>query len=201
MMRSLLVNTARPLPHVQAASVRWIAGALALTLLAWLAALAGLLALANRVHDDVPALLAVKLPLLQSKPELIFGGESRTVYQVDAALAAQLIGKPQGAAVNIAYDAGEPLALLAAMRPEPERFKDAHVVVSVAPFLFNEGVRSAAVYPQDVAARLGVFEQMISFLPLRVGTLIRTIREAFNAKLAADQHVDAGPQPANFGLT
>ena len=48
-----------------------------------------LLAVANRVHDDVPQLLAIKLPLLQTRPELIFGGESRTVYQVDAGLAAQ----------------------------------------------------------------------------------------------------------------
>jgi hypothetical protein len=202
MMRSLLANARGPLHHVQSASARWIAGALALSLLAWLAALAGLLAVANRVHDDVPQLLAIKLPLLQSKPELIFGGESRTVYQVDAGLAAQLIGKPAGAAVNIAYDAGEPLALLAAMRRAPDRFRNAQVVVSIAPFLFNEGVRSAAVYPQDVAARLGVFQQMISFLPLRVGTLIRFIREAFNARLSAGQHVaDAGPQPAGFGLT
>src|SRR3954451_21824768 len=127
MMRSLLVNTARPLSRVQALSARWIAAALALTLLAWLAALAGLLAIANRVHDDVPTLLAIKLPLLQSKPELIFGGESRTVYQVDAELAAQLIGRPAGAAVNIANQAGEPLALLAAMRREPARFKNAQV--------------------------------------------------------------------------
>lgn len=201
MMRSLFIDSGAPLRHVQASSARWIAAALALTLLAWLAALAGLLAVANRVHDDVPTLLAVKLPLLQSKPELIFGGESRTVYQVDAGLAAQLIGKPPGAAVNIAYDAGEPLALLAAMRRAPDYFRNAQVVVSVAPFLFNEGVRSAAVYPQDVAARLGVARQMTAFLPLRVGTLIRYIREAFFARLAKDQHVDRGPPPANFGLT
>src|SRR3954470_12656908 len=201
MMRSLFATTAAPLLRLRAASARWIAAALSLTLVAWLFALAALLTVANRVHDDIPALLATKLPLLQSHPELIFAGESRTVYQVDPALAAQLIGKPQGAAVNIAYDAGEPLALLAAMRREPGRFKHAQVVVSVAPFLFNEGVRSAAVYPQDVAARLGVFEQMISFLPLRVGTLIRFIREAFNARLAADQHVADGAPPAAFGLT
>jgi hypothetical protein len=201
MMRMLLANTGGSQFGVQAASARWIAGALALTLAAWLVALAALLAVANRVHDDVPVLLAVKLPLLQSKPELIFGGESRTVYQVDAGLAAQLIGKQPGAAVNIAYDAGEPLALLAAMRRAPERFRNAQVVVSIAPFLFNEGVKSAAVYPQDVAVRLGVAGQMMSFLPLRVGTLIRFIREAFNARLAADQHVADGPQPAGFGLT
>src|SRR3954452_8985226 len=139
MMRSLLVNTARPLPHVQATSARWIAGALALTLFSWLAALAGLLAIANRVHDDVPALLAIKLPLLQSKPELIFGGESRTVYQVDAGLAAQLIGRPAGGGGDNGHYAGEPLALLAAMRREPDRFRNAEVVVSIAPFLFNEG--------------------------------------------------------------
>ena len=130
---------------MQTASARWIAGALALTSAVWLVALAGLLALASRVHDDVPVLLAIKLPLLQSRPELIFAGESRTLYQLDAGLAAQLIGRPQGAVVNIAYDAGEPLALLAAMRRQPDRFQKARVVVSVVPFLFNEGVRSAAV--------------------------------------------------------
>jgi hypothetical protein len=201
MMLGLSISETGSLRRVQAASARWIAGLLALTAAAWLVALAGLLALADRVHDDVPALLAVKLPLLASGPELIFAGESRTVYQVDPSLAAQLIGKPQGAVVNIAYDAGEPLALLAAMRREPDRFVKAHVVVSVAPFLFNEGVRSAAVYPQDVAARLDVIEQMISFLPLRVGTLIRFIREAFAARLAVDQHLaDIGPRPAAFGL-
>jgi hypothetical protein len=201
MMRGLSISEKGSLRRVQAASARWIAGLVALTAMAWLVVLAGLLAIANRVHDDVPVLLAVKLPLLASRPELIFAGESRTVYQVDPSLAAQLIGKPQGSVVNIAYDAGEPLAFLAAMRREPERFLKAHVVVSVAPFLFNEGVRSAAVYPQDVAARLSVVEQMVSYLPLRVGTLIRFIREAFAARLAVDQHLaEAGPQPAALGL-
>jgi hypothetical protein len=164
--------------------------------------LAGLLAVANRVHDDIPAALAIKLPLLASHPELIFAGESRTYYQVDPRLAAQLIGKPPGSAVNIAYDAGEPLALLAAMRRQAKVFRSAHVVVSVAPFLFNEGVRSAAVYPQDVLPRLGVLRQMVSFLPLRVGTLIRFIREAFTSRLAAEQEIaDKAPQPAAFGVS
>jgi hypothetical protein len=201
MMRGLSISDTTTLRRVQAASARSIAATLALTAALWLAALAGLLAIADRVHDDVPVLLAVKLPLLSSRPELIFAGESRTVYQVDPVLAAQLIGRPQGAAVNIGYDAGEPLAVEAAMRREPDRFRNAHVVISVAPFLFNEGVRSAAVYPQDVAARLGVAEQMVSFLPWRVGTLIRFIREAFAARLAAEQHVaDTGPQPAALGV-
>jgi hypothetical protein len=201
MIRGLSLSHLTSLSLVQAVSARWIAAALVLTAVAWLAVLAGLLALAHRVHDDVPALLAIKLPLLASRPELIFAGESRTAYQVDPNLAAQLIGKPPGSAVNLAYDAGEPLAFEAAMHRMPDRFRNAHVVISVAPFLFNEGVRSAAVYPQDVAARLGVAELMRSFLPLRVGTLIRFIREAFAARLAADQHAaDLGPQPVAFGL-
>ena len=148
MTGGLSISDATSLRRVRAASARWIMAALALTAVTWLVVLAGLLAIANRVHDDVPVLLAIKLPLLSSYPELIFAGESRTEYQVDPALAAQLIGKPQGSVVNIAYDAGEPLALLAAMRREPDRFANAHVVVSVVPFLFNEGVRSAAVYPR-----------------------------------------------------
>jgi hypothetical protein len=201
MMRGRSLSHLTSLWHVQTVSARWIAAALALTAVAWLAALAGLLALAHRVHDDVPALLAVKLPLLVSRPELIFAGESRTVYQVDPNLAAQLIGKPPGSAVNLGYDAGEPLAIEAAMHRMPDRFRNAHVVVSVAPFLFNEGVHSATVYPQDVAARLGVIALMRSYLPLRVGTLIRFIREAFAARLAADQHTaELGTQPVAFGL-
>jgi hypothetical protein len=201
MTRGLTISSRATLQRVQSVSARWIAAAVALTGATWLVALACLLAIANRVHDDIPVLLADKLPLLASHPELIFAGESRTAYQVDPVLAAQLTGKPRGAAVNIAYDAGEPLALLAAMRREPDRFLKAHVVVSVAPFLFNEGVRSAAVYPQDVIPRLGVFEEMVSFLPLRVGTLIRFVREAFAARLAAGQPVaDVAQQSVALGL-
>lgn len=185
MTGGLSISGSGLLQRVHAASARWIVAALALTAAAWLVALAGLLAIADRVHDDVPVLLAKELPLLSSHPELIFAGESRTEYQVDPVLAAELLGKPQGSVVNIAYDAGEPLAVVAAMRREPDRFRNAHVVISVAPFLFNEGVRAASVYPLDVAARLGVAEQMTTFLPLRIGTLIRFIREAFASRLCS----------------
>jgi hypothetical protein len=187
---------------VQGRTARWIAGTLVLAGAVWMAGLAGLLAVADRVHVDVPYLLAIKLPLLQSRPTLIFAGESRTEYQVDAELAAKLAGLSAGAAVNLAYDAGEPLAVLAAIRQKPERFGMAHIVISVAPFLFNEGVRSAAVYPQDVVARLSVFDKMTSFLPVRIGTLVRFIREAFNARLAFGQGVaEWASQPPAYGLS
>jgi hypothetical protein len=194
-----LALLARPDP--QGCTARWIAGTIVLTGALWIAGFAGLLAIAARVHVDVPYAQAVKLPLLQSRPDLIFAGESRTEYQVDAELAAKLTGRPAGAAINIAYDAGEPLAVLAAIRQQPELFGKAHVVISVAPFIFNDGVRSAAVYPQDIAARLGVFEQITSFLPLRIGTLIRFIREAFKARLASEQHIaERGLKPPAYGL-
>jgi hypothetical protein len=186
----------------QGGSARWIAATVVLAAALWVAGFAGLLAVADRMHVDIPYLLAIKLPLLQSRPSLIFAGESRTEYQVDANLAAKHAGKSPGAAVNIAYDAGEPLAVLSAVHQQPELFARAHVVISVAPFIFNEGVRSAAVYPQDVAARLGVIEKMTSFLPLRIGTLFRFIREAFNARLASGQHVaEQGALPTDYGLS
>jgi len=198
-MRLLLPSKRSQMPVISGA--RWIALTLALSVVVWLAALAGLLSLARRVHDDVPALLAKKLPLLKTHPSLIFAGESRTAYQVDPVLAAQLMRKRPGDVVNIAYDAGEPLALLAAMQRDPGAFRDAHVVTSVEPFLFNEGVKPASIYPLDVAARLPVADQMTSFLPLRIGTLIRFIREAFASRLAADQDIaDRGPPPPAAGL-
>lgn len=186
---------------VPATSVRWLVATLLLATVFWVAGLALLLGIANRVHVDVPYLLAIKLPLLKSSPELIFAGESRTAYGVDPVLAARLLGEHSGYAVNIAYDAGEPLAVLGAARTKPDVFAKAHVVVSIAPFIFNDGVRSAGVYPQDVAARLGVAEQLISFLPLRVGTLIRYIREAFKARLAEQEGLaEKTRQFGNLGL-
>lgn len=190
-----------PRRGVPAVAARWLFATLLLVVLAWGGGLALLLGIANRMHVDVPYLLAIKLPLLKNNPELIFAGESRTYYGVDAELAAELLGKRPGYAVNIAYDAGEPLATLAAARAEPVAFAKAHVVLSVAPFIFNEGVRSAGVFPQDVLSRLGVGEQLSTFLPLRVGTLIRYIREAFKARLAEQQHIATeSPVPPNQGL-
>lgn len=185
-----------------AASARWVAATLVLIIASWVAGLAALLGVALRVHVDVPYLLAIKLPLLKSNPGLIFAGESRTAYGIDPFVAAQVLGEKPGYAVNIAYDAGEPLATLGAARAYPEVFSKAHVVVSVAPFIFNDGVRSAGVYPQNVAARMSVGEQLTTFLPLRVGTLIRYIREAFRARLAQQQDIAGiASMPANFGLS
>ena len=186
---------------LESRALGWILRTLAITAAIWLAALAGLLGIARKVHVDIPYDLAIKLPLLKYRPDLIFSGESRTEYQLDPALVAKVTGRPFGAAVNIAYDAGEPLAVLAASRKLPELFRNAHVVLSVAPFIFNEGVRSAAVYPLDVAARLSVAEQLWSFLPLRIGTLFRFIREAFRARLASDQRsATQASMPTALGL-
>ncbi|MES2029850.1 MAG: hypothetical protein V4477_11810 [Pseudomonadota bacterium] len=172
-----------------------------MTIVAWLAGLALLLRIANRTHIDVPAALAAKLPLLKSSPTLIFAGDSRTAFQVDPALAAQLAGLAQGRAVNIAYLAGEPLAFLAAARSTPQVFRDATVVLSVTALISNEGISNAAVFPPDVVARMMVGQQMTTFLPMRVGTLVHYIRETFNARFADDRRVAIdGPEPAHGGL-
>jgi hypothetical protein len=179
----------------------WIAAAIGLTVLAWVAGLAGLLAVANRVHNDIPAMLAAKLPLLRSQPELIFAGDSRTNYQVDPILAAEIMGKPSGAAANIAYEAGDPMSVLAAMKRLPDRFRLATLVISFPPFLFNEGVHGAGSHPLAVTARLSVFEQITTFLPMRVGTLIRYVREAFNSEMASAMQVpERGELPPDFGV-
>lgn len=184
-----------------AASARWILLVLASTALIWLAGLAALLAVAQRVHVDVPRFLAVKLPLLKDHPPLIFAGESRNMYGADPVLAARLLGQPRGYAVNIAFEAAEPLATLGAMRLKPEAFRGAHVVVSVAPFNFNGGTRQAYVYPLNVAARLPLGELM-AMLPMRVGTLTRFVQEAFYSRLMHDVAIaDTSPVPANLGFS
>jgi hypothetical protein len=182
-------------------TIRWIIGTLVLTIAVWVGGLAALSAVARQVHSDVPQALARKLPLLQLQPRIVFAGDSRTNYQIDAALAARLANLPQGKAVNIAYEAGEPLAFLAVMRREPDLFAKAQVVISVAPSIFNEGVKQATAYPQNAFARLGVGQQLTTFLPMRVGTIIRFIREAFASRLVADQDIaDKGTMPPDYGF-
>lgn len=184
-----------------AASARFIVLGLVLTAAIWLCGLAVLLAAAKRVHVEVPVALASKLPLLNHRPGLIVAGESRNDYGFDPVLAAQLLGERRGYAVNIAYGAGEPLAVLGAAKLKPEAFRNAHVVLSVAPFNFNDGTRQAYTYPLNVAARLGVGELMWDFLPLRIGTLIRFIREAFASRLALLQGVhERGSEPPGLGF-
>lgn len=195
------VDSRRFFLGAESASARWIVGVLSLTILVWFVGFAGLLAIANRVHDDIPMGLAVKLPLLQLKPELIFAGDSRTHYQVDPLIAAGIMNRPPGAAVNLGYEAGEPLAVLAAIHLKPERFRDAHVIINLTPPIVNDGLRTAGSNTQDVTMRMGVADQIATFLPLRLGTLIRFIREAFRSRLAADQGLaDRAPLPPDYGL-
>src|SRR5215468_9677319 len=124
-----------PKPRVLLRAQRWILGTLAMSAVFWLVALCR----SPRARQPGPSRhtgsSGGQTPLLKSRPTLIFAGESRTAYQIDPVLAAQPIGKPPGAVVNLGYDAGEPLALLAAMRRKPGAFRDADTVVSVAPFL------------------------------------------------------------------
>jgi hypothetical protein len=184
-----------------AASVRFIVLSLVLTAAIWLCGLAALLAAAKRVHVEVPLALAGKLPLLNHRPGLIIAGESRHDYGFDPVLAAQLLGERRGYAVNIAYGAGEPLAVLGAAKLKPDAFRQAHVVLSVASFNFNDGTRQAFTYPLNVAAQLSVGELMRDFLPLRIGTLIRFIRESFASRLALVQGLhERGTEPPNLGF-
>jgi hypothetical protein len=185
-----------------AASLRFIVVSFLLTAVLWLCGLAALLAVAKRVHVDVPQAMAAKLPLLKYQPGLVIAGESRNLYGFDPVLASDLLGEPRGYAVNIAYEAGEPLSVLGAATLKPEAFRNAQVVLSIAPFNFNDGIRQAYSYPLNVAARESVAELMWDFLPLRIGTLIRFIREAFASRLALSQNAyDTAPEPRNFGFT
>ncbi|WP_441241038.1 hypothetical protein [Tardiphaga sp. 768_D3_N2_1] len=172
-----------------------------MTTITWLVGLGLLLHVANRTHVDIPAALASKLSLLDGNPTLIFAGDSRMAFQADPMLAAQVMGLPEGRVVNIAYLAGEPLAFLAAAHARPEVFSGAHVVLSVTALISNDGIANAAIFPPDVAARMSVGEQMTMFLPMRVGTLIHYIREAFRSRFAADRKIAVyGPKPPDYGL-
>ena len=93
-------------------------------------------------------------------------------------------------------------AIPTAIHDQPAAFRNANLVVSVAPFLFNEGVKSAAVYPLDVAARLSVREQFAAFFPMRAGVLVRFISDAFQTRLTKQQDLaHSGPLLDEYGVS
>jgi hypothetical protein len=180
-------GSARPARHAGQAApamllrrcARWTASMLTCVAIMWSAVFLGLLVAAKAVHQDIGIHLPEKLGLLALRPGLIFAGDSRTEYQVDAQLAARLMGRAPGYAVNIAVAAGDPVSLLAALRQHADAVRGADLVVNVSPYHLNDGDRRELHYPMTAVARLTLGEQVRTFLPLHLRTLIRFIIEGF----------------------
>jgi hypothetical protein len=138
-----------------------------------------LLLAAVRIHDDVGLLMGAKLQLLEHDPQLVFAGDSRTQEQVDPVLAAKLLGKPFGYAINIATPGEDPIAILAAVDRHLEQFRNVDLIVNLSPYNINDGIKKDFFFPSTVIARLGLLQQIRIFLPRHIDTLVWFIQDAF----------------------
>jgi hypothetical protein len=187
-------------PRVARALVAWTSALYALTAALTALAFVGLCIWAGRIHHDISPQLAAKLPLLELHPKIIFAGDSRTAQQVDPAVAANILGKPPGYAVNMGAVGADPLAYLAAARERPAAFRDADLVLGLSPYHLNDGNRKEFFFSTGAIARLGLGQKLLTFVPAEIETLMWFIRDAFQAQ--ADRRRNpglVGPLPAHLG--
>lgn len=185
-------------------SIGWIVGLGLLTALLTTAGFLSLLSIASALHSDIGSALAKRLARLAVPPPLAFAGDSRMLVQADPLLAARLLKNPLGSAVNIAIPGGSPMQFAAAARVRPDLFGDSVVILSVSPFVVNDGARAPLLYPSSVIARLRIGARLRTFLPGNIDTLVWFVRESFESAVPALassrlNHTDAeglGFQPA-----
>jgi hypothetical protein len=165
--------------HVRLAALRWALATCALTAAISSILFACLLLAAVRIHDDIGLQMGSKLQLLEHNPQIVFAGDSRTQEQVDPVLAAKLLGKPFGYAINIGAPGEDPIAVLAAVNRHLEQFRNVDLIVNLSPYNINDGIKKDFFFPSTVIARLGLLQQMRMFLPRHIDTLVWFIQDAF----------------------
>jgi hypothetical protein len=138
-----------------------------------------LLRVATGIHDDIGPQLGPRLELLAHDPKLVFAGDSRTQEQVDPVLVAKLLAKPTGYAINIAAPGEDPISVLAAVRQHLHQFRDIDLIINLSPYNVNDGIKKEYFFPSTVIARLGLAQQVRTFVPSHIDTLVWFIQEAF----------------------
>src|SRR5258708_30534417 len=98
MIGGLSISRRGSLVRVQAASARWIAGALALTSVVWLVALAGFLGPAHPAPHYLAPPLAGQLPLFRDPPHVHFPRQNRPPFYVDGQFGPPPLPQPPPAA-------------------------------------------------------------------------------------------------------
>jgi hypothetical protein len=165
--------------HVRLAAFRWALATCALTAAISSILFACLLLAAVRIHDDIGLQMGSKLQLLEHNPQMVFAGDSRTQEQVDPVLVAKLLGKPFGYAINIGAPGEDPIAIFAAVNRHVEQFRNVDLIVNLSPYNINDGIKRDFFFPSTVIARLGLLQQMRTFLPSHIDTLVWFIQDAF----------------------
>lgn len=165
--------------HVGPTALRWVLATCGLAAAISSIMFAGLLAAATRLHDDIAPAMGSKLELLEHNPKIVFAGDSRTQEQVDPVLAARLLGKPFGYAINIGVPGEDPIAVLAAVNRHLEQFRNIDLIMNLSPYSINDGLKKEFFFPSTVIARLGLLQQLRTFLPRHIDTLVWFIQGAF----------------------
>ena len=102
---------------------------------------------------------------LAHNPALIFAGDSRSERGLDPAIAERILGWPEGKVGNIAVGAGDPPEVLQTVLAYPDHFRDATVIVSMSPFMLNNGLKQGGYYTYAMMAETNPVRLLIEFLP------------------------------------
>ena len=117
--------------------------------------------------------LSDKLYLLERSPVLIFAGDSRAHRQLSPLVAAPLLDLPTDKVANIAVTGGNITDLSEVMRRNPNKFKEANVLISLSVLCLNDGVLDNTSVTDSVLSKMSLWEQIYYFLPEHFSTFSR----------------------------
>lgn len=120
--------------------------------------------------------LSDKRYLLESDPVMIFAGDSRAHRQLAPFVAAPLLGLPKDDVVNIAITGGNITDLAEVVAKQPEKFRDATVLISMSILAMNDGVLDGTSITDSIMSRMSLFEQVYHMLPEHSSTFMRYYR-------------------------
>lgn len=142
---------------------RWVAIYIMLPLVAFFPAMVLVLSILGTGFFDPNA--GNRSGRLAYNPELIFAGDSRSERGLDPATAEPILGWPEGKVGNIAVGAGDPPEVLQTVLAYPEHFRNATVIVSMSPFMLNNGLKQGGYYTYAMMADTNPVRLLIEFLP------------------------------------
>ncbi|MEP4380483.1 MAG: hypothetical protein ABJ215_16180 [Alphaproteobacteria bacterium] len=142
---------------------RWVALYVLLPLVAFLPVMVLLLSILGDAFFDPNA--GKRSGRLAHNPELIFAGDSRSERGFDPATAEKILGWPVGKASNIGVGAGDPPEVLQTVLAYPDHFADATVIISMSPFMLNNGLKQGGYYTYAMMAETNPVRLLIEFLP------------------------------------
>ncbi len=110
--------------------------------------------------------------LLKCHPDIIFAGDSRAERNLNVNHALKVLNKKECKIINIAISSGTPTMIEDLLNKYPTIFSKSKLIVSISPVHLNDNSKSINYFTRSMISKLTFFEQIKTFFPFDINTLL-----------------------------